>query len=133
MTLPSKVSEIMTRRVITARMEDRMTDAAKRMVEHGVECLPVVTEDNYLVGVLTSRDIFSKLVARGLSPNRTRVGEIMSRSLYTCTPETPIMELVKMMHSKRLRRFPVVDEDGKLVGIVTSTDVALAGWKEPLL
>ena len=85
--------------------------------------IPIVEGDK-LVGTVTDRDIALRVVAEGKDPETTTVGEIASRDLVTIDPEQDLDEALRLMARHQVRRLPVVEEDGKLVGIVAQKDIA---------
>lgn len=115
--------EIMTPNPAFCRDGDRVLEAAEIMRDRNIGSLPVVRRDR-LVGVLTDRDITVRVVAAGLDPARTTVEEVMTRDPKTCRPDERLDRLVEMMEARRVRRIPVVDSEGRLLGIVTQSDIA---------
>jgi CBS domain-containing protein len=98
-------------------------EAARLMRDEDVGIVPVVEGDK-LVGTLTDRDITIRVVAEGKAPESTTVGEIASRELVTVDPQQDLDEALRLMARHQVRRLPVVEEDGKLVGIVAQADIA---------
>ena len=96
------------------------------MKDENVGFAPIV-EGNRLVGTVTDRDIAIKVVAEGKDPDSTRVGEIASTNLVTVDPQQELDEALRLMATNQVRRLPVVEEDGKLVGVVAQKDVAEQG------
>ena len=127
-TAAVKIREIMTANVTTIEPEERVFKAVKKMVEKDVECLPV-TKFGILRGLVTFRDIIEKVVYRERDPEKIKVEDVMTKRLITCGPDSTIIDVVKLMKNKRLRRIPVVDESKKLIGIVTNFDLAIFGWE----
>jgi CBS domain-containing protein len=100
-------------------------EAASVMKSEDVGSIPIVDGDR-LVAIVTDRDIALRIVAEGKGAETT-VGEIASRDLVTIDPEQTLDEAARLMGQHQLRRLPVVEEDGKLVGILAQADVAQAG------
>jgi CBS domain-containing protein len=100
-------------------------DAAELMRREDCGLLPVVSEDGKkLIGVLTDRDIVLKVVAEGRDPRSTAVGEVMTTDVVTCLPQESVEMAMEQMATRQVRRIPIVDRDGSLVGIVAQADVA---------
>jgi len=116
------VKEIMTRDVCTVRREDSLLSASKRMIEFGVGSV-VVVEDGKPIGIVTEKDILYKVVARNMLPSDVKVGDIMSTPLITINPNTSVREASDIMKKRGIRRLPVVNSNGDLVGIVTDNDI----------
>jgi CBS domain-containing protein len=101
--------------------------AAKMMREEDVGLAPIV-EAERLVGMLTDRDIAVRVVAEGKDPEQVKVRDVASSSqLVTVSPRQDLDEALRMMAKHQIRRLPVVEEDGKLVGVVAQADVAREG------
>ena len=100
--------------------------AAKMMRDEDVGIAPIV-EGEQLVGVLTDRDIAIKVVAEGKDPTAVHVREIASTRLVTVDPSQDLDEAMRLMARHQVRRLPVVEEDGKLVGVLAQADVAREG------
>jgi CBS domain-containing protein len=96
------------------------------MRESHVGCLVVVDEidgDRIPVGILTDRDITVAVVAPGLDANTMQVGDVMSADLLTVNEDAGVAETVELMRVRGIRRLPVTDADGRLVGLVASDDI----------
>lgn len=120
-----KCSRIMTGTVATASADSSVQEAAALLRDGDIGIIPIVDSEGVLVGVLTDRDIVVRAVADGLDITSTRVGEIMTRELFTASPDDFVFQAVRMMGEKQVRRIPIVESDGKLVGILSMADVAL--------
>jgi CBS domain-containing protein len=94
------------------------------MRDEDVGIVPIVDGENRLVGTVTDRDIAVRVVAEGKDPQAVRVEEIASRELVTIDPQQDLDEAMRLMARHQVRRLPVVEEDGRLVGIVAQADVA---------
>jgi CBS domain-containing protein len=103
-----------------------VVEAARLMKEADVGPIPVVDGDR-LVGIVTDRDIAIRVVAEGKDPQSVTVGEIASKDLVTVDPQQELDEALRLMAQHQVRRLPVVEEDGRLVGILAQADVAQQG------
>jgi CBS domain-containing protein len=100
-----------------------VVEAARLMQEQHIGSLPV-TEDERLVGMITDRDITTRVVAKSATPETTSVGDVYSRDLISVEPDNDLDEALRLMARHRVRRLPVV-ENGRLVGMVAQADIAL--------
>ena len=100
-----------------------VVEAARLMRDEHIGSLPI-TDDEELVGMITDRDITTRVVAEAADPKMTSVGDVVSRDLISVEPDEDLEEAVQLMASHQVRRLPVV-ENGRLVGIVAQADVAL--------
>ncbi len=100
-----------------------VVEAARMMREEHIGSLPV-TDDEKLVGMITDRDITTRVVAEAADPNRMSVGDIYSRDLISVESDKDLAEALQLMARHQVRRLPVV-ENGGLVGIVAQADIAL--------
>lgn len=124
-----KVSEIMTRNPRTVTPDTSVSDAARVMKEEDVGIVPVVEQVGgaetraRLVGVVTDRDIAVRHVAEGRSSDGP-VRDIMSGGVRTCRDDDSVETVMALMGSEQVRRVPIVDERGSLVGVVSQADIA---------
>jgi len=100
-----------------------VVEAARLMREGHIGSLPV-TEDERLVGMITDRDITTRVVAESAAPETTSVGDVYSRDLISVEPDHDLDEALELMARHQVRRLPVV-ENGRLVGVVAQADIAL--------
>lgn len=118
------VGEIMNVRVVTAKPNMTVREAAKLANKYRIGGLPVITEKKKLTGVITERDIMTKVVAKNRKPEKVKVKDIMtSPPKVTSTPDEDMNSVAKKMSEYDVSRMPVVTENKKLVGIVTNKDV----------
>jgi CBS domain-containing protein len=115
----------MTSNPKTVQPNTTAQEAARLMKSEDVGPIPIVEGDR-LVGIITDRDLALKIVAEGKDV-QTPVGDIASRDLVTIDPEQSLDEAARLMGQHQVRRLPVVEEDGKLIGIVAQADVAQSG------
>ena len=118
-----RITELMTPNPRTIDQNKPVSDAAKMMRDEDVGLAPIVDGDR-LVGTVTDRDIAIRIVAEGKDPATTKVIEIASRELITIDPQQDLNEAMKLMARHQVRRLPVVEEDGKLIGVVAQADIA---------
>jgi CBS domain-containing protein len=100
-----------------------VVEAARLMREQHIGSLPV-TEDELLVGMITDRDITTRVVAASAAPETTSVGDVYSRDLISVEPDNDLDQALQLMARHQVRRLPVV-ENGRLVGMVAQADIAL--------
>jgi CBS domain-containing protein len=124
MTQHRSIRELMTTNPTTVEPSAPVADAARVMKQQDVGPVPVVENGDRLAGIVTDRDIVLRVVAAGGDPQSTTVGEIMSRDLATVDPDQPLEEALRLMARHQVRRLPVCEEDGRLVGIVAQADIA---------
>jgi CBS domain-containing protein len=126
MTHHSQIRELMTENPRAVDADKPVSEAAKMMRDEDVGLTPIVEGDR-LVGTLTDRDIAIRVVAEGRDPQSTAVREVASSELVTIDPDQSLDEALRLMAQHQVRRLPVVEEDGRLVGIVAQADVARHG------
>ncbi len=123
-----KISELMSRNPRTVTPETPVSDAAQLMKEEDVGMVPVVERvggaetRGRLVGVVTDRDIAVRVVAEGRSGD-VMVRDVMSGGVKTCGPDEAVDTVLELMGREQIRRVPIVDARGSLVGIVSQADL----------
>jgi len=123
MERPYLVRDVMTRNPVTVSPNDTVWDAVVKMDALGVGALPVVDEEGRVVGIFTERDLLRRVVARRLDPEKTLVRDVMTRDPVTVKPEDTVEHARGLMARIKARHLPVVDEQGKLVGIISIKDI----------
>ncbi len=118
--------DVMTKNPTTCGEMAPVVDAAKLMEQEGVGSIPVC-EDGRLVGIVTDRDIAMRVVAEGRDPQQTKIQDVMTRDPQTVSAEEPISRALEVMESRQVRRIPVIDGGGRLVGIIAQADIARLG------
>jgi CBS domain-containing protein len=121
--MAESIRDLMTTNPRALESGSTVIEAARLMRDEDAGMIPVV-EGEKLVGTVTDRDIAIRVVAEGKSPESITVGEIASRELVTIDPQQELDEALRLMARHRIRRLPVVEEDGRLVGIVAQADIA---------
>jgi CBS domain-containing protein len=133
-----KAGDVMTTGAATVRPDAPVAEAARLMVEHRISGVPVVDTKGKLVGIVTEGDFLRAdsggkprlldILTRGGSAgelNSRRVEELMTREPVTIAAETPVEEVVALMHRHNVKRLPVVTQ-GKVVGIVSRANLLMA-------
>ena len=120
------VQEAMTANPTTVTPETPGTEAARIMRSEDTGIVPIVEGDR-LVGVITDRDLTLRILAEGKSPD-TPVGQLASKDVVSVDPQQGLEEAARLMAEHQVRRLPVVEEDGRLVGILSQKDLAEAGY-----
>jgi CBS domain-containing protein len=117
------IRDIMTRNVECVWPDDTLQEAALRMKELDVGPMPVCDYDR-VVGMLTDRDITVRAVAEGRDPRSTRVRDVMTRNVVSCSEDDAVEEAARLMQERQIRRLLVLDRDKRLIGIVSLGDLA---------
>lgn len=120
-----KVSQVMTGVVKTCRARDSLGKAARIMWDHDCGSVPVVDADQKIVGIVTDRDIALAAYTQGLPLHDIRAEAAMQRRVLSCSPDDDLQSAEELMRQNQVRRVPVLDRNGKAVGIVSLNDVAL--------
>jgi len=123
--LDLKVKEIMSPNPLTIPVDATVMQAAKAMEKRDSSCVFVKSKGK-IVGIITERDITWRVVGKGESPKTTKVKSVMTPRIVVAPPDTSIEDALKLMTTNKLRRLPVVDEKGEMVGLVGTVDIARA-------
>lgn len=118
----TQIKDLMTENPSTCEPGTPVAEAAKVMAREDVGPIPVV-EGGRLVGLVTDRDLVVRVLAEGLDPETTTVGEIASSDIVTVSPDSSLDEALQVLARNQVRRVPVVDGD-RLVGILAQADIA---------
>jgi CBS domain-containing protein len=123
-TPPSIVKGVMIKPVIKIDKDRSVHEAAKIMSEKSIGCI-VTMEEGKPVGIATERDILQRVVSKSLDASKVKMKDIMSKPLITIDENMPIIDAIRVMQKKNVRRLLVVEND-ELVGIVTQRDLLRA-------
>ena len=118
------VKEIMTHPVITCPSNTTLDLAAGLMWEHDCGAIPVVDTEGRLAGIVTDRDICMAAYIQGTLLKSIAVSSAMAKHVLACHPDDSIDTAEELMRDGRIRRVPVIDNDGRPVGIVAMNDLA---------
>lgn len=120
----TKVRDVMTTRPRCVTLDTPLSQVAELMEAEDIGAIPVL-EGEQLHGMVTDRDIVVRAVAKGKDPRGMPVREVASREIVTVGPDHDLSAAVDLMASNQVRRIPVVDDENRLVGMVSQADVAL--------
>ncbi|HKW74154.1 MAG TPA: CBS domain-containing protein [Terriglobales bacterium] len=122
-----KVREMMTHDPVCCTAEDSAQKVATMLRDQNIGSMPVVLDQasRKLVGMITDRDLCCNVVANGDDPKRTKIDRVFSMQPITCREGENIASCEQLMQEHQLRRIPVVDGEGRCIGIVSQADVAL--------
>jgi CBS domain-containing protein len=117
-----KVKDVMVTNVVTVDVGVNVRKAVERMNNQEIGCLVVLEKGNF-AGILTERDVLKRVVAEARNPDKTLVGDVMSKPLIVVDPEASLKEALELMFEKRVKKLTVV-KNKELVGLITMTDIA---------
>jgi CBS domain-containing protein len=117
------VQEIMTTDVAACRPDSDLAHVAAEMFHRDCGCLPVVSADGHIAGVITDRDIAMAVSTTERTAHRIPVREVMTGQVFTCAPQDEVGVALDTMRMRKVRRLPVVDDEGHVKGILSLNDV----------
>jgi CBS domain-containing protein len=120
-----RCAKVMTPNPVTCGPTETIVAAVYRMARAEVGALPIVGEGGRLLGILTDRDVSTRVIAGGIDPWTTPVEAVMTKDVLTCHPEDDLYEAIERMEDSQVQRLPIVDDEGRLVGMVTRDDLTL--------
>jgi len=117
---------VMTKNPTCCQPSDSVMKVAQWMKRENIGSVPVIenNETRKLVGIVTDRDLALKVVGQGEDPKTAQVESVMTYKLVTCRPEDDIQKALDLMSEHQLRRIPIVNEENKILGIISQADVA---------
>lgn len=118
-----KVKECMCHNVVSVTPSSTICDCAKLMCNEHIGCVPVCNKDKNIVGLVTDRDVILRCIACGKDINTTPVSDIMTSKVCCCSENEEITNAQKTMSEYQIRRLPVVDDNNKVIGILTLGDL----------
>lgn len=119
-----KVKDCMCEDVCSIKPESTLREVAKMMSEKHIGCMPVCDNNNCVCGIITDRDLVLRGIACNKDINNTKVSDIMTCNVCSCSETDDITNAETKMGQKQIRRLPVCDENNKIVGILTIGDLA---------
>lgn len=124
MRLNARVRDVMTSNPICSTPDASVEALARLMSDTNCGEIPIC-KDGKVVGIVTDRDITCRTIARGLNPTQTKAGDIMTLLPVTVFDDDPLRKAIEVMEEESIRRVPVVDANGMMVGILSQVDVAI--------
>jgi len=121
--LSVKVGQVMTKKVVSIDTSMTAIEVARLIAEQKVEGFPVV-EKGEPIGIVTGWDLLTKVVAKGLDPNKVKARDFMTSSPITCSPDHSVLEAAKLMAKYGIKRIPVI-KGNKVIGILTPYDIVM--------
>jgi CBS domain-containing protein len=119
--------------VLTFFADDKVIKAVTGMSEKNYGASVIVDNDNKPVGIVTERDFMRRLLAKGLDANITPISEIMTRDLKVASVDDDVVDWLRIMSNERFRHLPVVDQQGKLVNLMSQGDFVSYTWPQLLV
>jgi CBS domain-containing protein len=116
------VKDIMSDKIVTINCDESIRIACNKFLDHNVGCL-VVTENDEIRGIVTERDVIKRTICMDRDPNTTPIKEIMTVNVKTIDMMERVQKAIEMIKEYKIKKLPVVF-NGRLVGMVTSTDIA---------
>lgn len=120
------VASVMTETPVCCTPKSTLVEVARMMVEHDCGQIPIVENmaTRKLTGVVTDRDITTRIVAAGLNSNEAHASDCMSSPCHTVSAETSLKDCCDLMEANKIRRVPVVNAENEVIGIVSLADIA---------
>lgn len=120
-----KVQDVMTSNVKSCRRDASLAEVAAMMWENDCGTLPVLNDAGQVIGMITDRDVAIAVATKDRLAAEIKVNEVISGSLYSCASGEDIRSALKTMQHEKVRRLPVINEDGLLQGILSMNDIVL--------
>lgn len=121
-----RIDELMTRPVVSCRPSDSLDAAVNLMIERDCGALPVIANDGHVAGIVTDRDICIAAHREGVPLAAIRVDRAMSARIFAARPRDSVESVEKLMTEHQVRRVPVIDDKGHVVGMVSFIDIVRA-------
>jgi CBS domain-containing protein len=127
-----RVKHLMSSNPLSCGPMQSASDAARLMWEHDIGSIPIVDPEGIPVGMITDRDLCMAAYTRGKPLSEIIVGDVMSTEVYTCGVEDSLSSASRIMRAWQVRRLPVTDDEGRLVGVLSINDIVLARASKPV-
>ena len=120
-----KISDIMTRNVVTLKKGDNVMAAVKLMTENSISCVVITDVSSKPVGIVTERDMVKRVLNNSVDPHTTKIETIMTSPVMTVSSHKRVTQAIEIMQKYRFRRLVIVSDDSKLEGILTQSNLML--------
>lgn len=127
-----QAAELIQREIVTCSSRDTLEHVASMMWKYDIGCVPVVSDDGRLVGMITDRDVSMAAYLQGAPLRSITVSSVMVKEVVTCKELDDVREVEQVMSHRQVRRVPVIDDGGKLIGMITINDMARAAHEGKL-
>jgi CBS domain-containing protein len=121
-----KVKDVMVKRIITMDANRSIAEAAKKMTQNEVGSVIIINNKKEIKGIITERDLVRRAIAKGIDTRKEKASKIMTRGIVTVSPELEIEKAAKLMIREKVKRLPVIDKKGILIGIISEDDMSKA-------
>jgi len=125
-------ADLIQREIVTCSERDTLEHVAGLMWKFDIGGLPVVNEAGRAIGMITDRDVAMAAYLQGAPLRSITVSSVMSRELVTCKERDPVKDVEQVMRGRQVRRVPVIDDEGRLLGMVSINDIARAAHEGKL-
>jgi CBS domain-containing protein len=120
-----KVKEVMNPDAKAIWITESLADAAKLMWQNDCGILPIIKDGRRVVGLITDRDICMGTAMKDANPSSISVEQLMSGKVFAATPDQDVEQALEIMKTHKIRRLPVVNDEGELAGILSMNDIVL--------
>ena len=129
-----KCREVMTDNPVCCLPNDLVSQSARVMRREHIGAIPVVSDERTkeIIGIVTDRDLAIKVVAELRDPNRTMVSDVMTHTIVVCREDDELSSAIAAIEEYEIRRIPVIDQGGRLVGIISQADVHIPAHEREL-
>ncbi|HEX7480351.1 MAG TPA: CBS domain-containing protein [Polyangiales bacterium] len=125
-----RVEQVMSRPAAVCRTSDTLNLAAQLMWDHDCGCVPVVDQAGTAIAMVTDRDVCMAAYTQGKALGEICVADAMSRELFVCSGSEPLSAAEEIMRMRQLRRLPVTDSSGMVIGVISLNDIAVEAERE---
>lgn len=127
-----QAADLIQHEIVTCSERDSLDHVTGMMWKFDIGCLPVVSQEGRLIGIITDRDVAMAAYLQGAPLRSITVSSVMSREVVTCREHDDVREVERAMRQRQVRRVPVIDEAGTLLGMITINDIARAAHEGKL-